>query len=292
MVLYNMQIDPIAVIGKIPKSMLMIVGVSLVILIGVVDFSSGYDISVAFLYLLPVLLFALGGTPMSAILISIFSAVTMFWADLASGHVYAHKAIPIWNFIMALGIFLTIAFSNLKIKELMQKEREHACNDFLTNVYTTRYFYEQTHIEINRSARYKQPLTLAYIDVDNFKYINDTYGHSMGDDLLRIVAESLKTMLRSTDIISRLGGDEFAVLMPDTNEEHAKIAITKVQKTLLETVTKNGWPVTFSIGVATCYGPKCLQDELIKMADGLMYDVKKNGKNMIKYGLFESLRSS
>ncbi|HYA85574.1 MAG TPA: GGDEF domain-containing protein [Nitrospirota bacterium] len=292
MVLYHMHIDPFKVIGKIPKPLLTIIGVSLVIIIGVIDYSFGYEISVAFLYLLPVLLFALGGTPKSAVLISIFSAVTMFWADLASGHVYSHNAIPIWNFTMVLGIFLTIAFSNLKIKELMQKEHEHACNDFLTNVYTTRYFYEQTHIEINRSARYKQPLTLAYIDVDNFKYVNDTYGHSIGDDLLRIVAESLKTMLRSTDIVSRLGGDEFAVLMPDTNEDHAKIAITKVQKKLLESVNKNGWPVTFSIGVATCYGPACLQNELIKMADGLMYDVKKNGKNMIKYGLFESLNAS
>jgi diguanylate cyclase (GGDEF)-like protein len=292
MIIYYMHIDPSTVIGKIPKSILMILGFSLVLLIGAIDYGSGYEISVSFLYLLPILLFALGGTPTSAILISIFSAVTLFWADLASGHVYSHKAIPIWNFVMALGVFLTIAFSNLKIKELMQREHEYACNDYLTNVYSTRYFYEQARIEISRSSRYKQPLSLAYIDIDNFKYINDTYGHSIGDNLLRIVAESMKTMLRSTDIISRLGGDEFAILMPETNEVHSKVAITKVQKQLLETVEKNGWPVTFSIGVVTCYGPICSQDELIKMADDLMYDVKKSGKNMIKYGLFERPNAS
>jgi len=282
-----MHIDPLTILGKIPKSLLMILGVSLVLLIGEIDYITGYHISVSFLYLFPVMLIAWVGSPASATLVSILSAVMLLWTDLSSGHAYSSAAIPTWNFIMQLGIFLTIAFANLKIKELLQREHEHACNDFLTNVKNIRFFYEQARIEINRSFRYNQPLTLAYIDIDNLKLINDTYGHSKGDDLLRIVAESMNTMLRSTDIVSRLGGDEFAILMPDTNEEHAKVAITKVQVQLREIVKKNGLPVTFSVGVITCYGPTCSQDELIKMADNLMYGAKKNGKNTIKYGLLK-----
>jgi diguanylate cyclase (GGDEF)-like protein len=289
---FCMQIDPLKVLGRIPKSLLIFLSVSLVMLISIIDYVTGFQVSVSFLYLFPIMLIALVGTPVSATLISIFSAITLFWADLASGHIYTHKAIPLWNFITELGVFITFAFANLKIKKLLQREHEFACSDYLTDVYNSRYFYEQARLEINRSARYKQPLTLAYLDIDNFKNINDTYGHSIGDDLLRTVAESMKTMLRATDIISRMGGDEFAILMPDTSDEQAKVVVSKVQHMLLETLKKNGWPVTFSIGVVTCYVPPCSHDDLIKKADNLMYDVKKNGKNMIKFGLFEQHETS
>lgn len=286
-----MHIDPLKALGKIPKSLLIIFDVSLVLLIGVIDYVTGYQTSVSFLYLFPIMLIAWAGNRTSAILVSIIGAVTWLEADLARGHVYSHTAIPIWNFIMVSGIFLIIAFAILKIKKILQREYDHACNDYLTNVKNARYFYEQVRMEITRSARYNRPLTLAYIDIDDFKLMNDTYGHNIGDYLLRTVAESMKSTLRSIDVISRIGGDEFAILMPETNEEQAIIAATKVHEQSLQLVKKNGWPVTFSLGVITCYSPTCSADELIKMADALMYDAKKSGKNAIKFGFFEQRKT-
>src|SRR5271169_4940511 len=107
-----MQIDPLKVLGRIPKPLLIFLSVSLVMLISIIDYVTGFQVSVSFLYLFPIMLIALVGTPVSATMISIFSAITLFGADLASGHIYIHKAIPIWNFVTELGIFLTFAFAN------------------------------------------------------------------------------------------------------------------------------------------------------------------------------------
>jgi diguanylate cyclase (GGDEF)-like protein len=256
-------------------------------MISSLDFITGYDISVSVLYLFPIVLIAWfeGGVP--AALISIFSAITWAVADLASGHIYSHIAVSIWNAIMVLGMFLIVAYSVAAVKKLLISEREHAHNDYLTGVTNAGYFYEQANMEIIRSARYNRPLTLAYIDIDNFEQVNDTFGHNTGDNLLRAVATTMKATLRSTDSIARLGGDQFAILMPETSQEHAAIAINKVREQLLETVRKKGWPVTFSIGVATCYTPTCTTDELVKMADTLMYAAKKSGKNMVKFEILD-----
>jgi diguanylate cyclase (GGDEF)-like protein len=270
-------------LGKIPKPVMSILGVLLAVMIGVLDRITGYEISFTPFYLLPVLLITWFEGGVSAAVISVFSAVIWLAADVTSGHVYSHFAIPLWNATMRLGIFLTVAYSFATIKKLLEREREQARVDYLTNVPNARYFYEQTRVEISRSARYKRPFTIAYIDIDNFKSVNDTLGHGSGDELLQTVAETMKTTLRLTDIIARLGGDEFAVFLPETGAEQATVAINKVQKRLRDAVEKNGWPVTFSLGVVSCYDHRSPLDELIKIADHCMYTAKKSGKNTVKY---------
>ena len=126
-------------------------------------------------------------------------------------------------------------------------------------------------------------MTVAYIDLDNFKQINDQFGHAAGDVLLRVVAETLQTNLRRTDIIARMGGDEFVVLLPETNEESARIAIAKVRDSLLGIMAQNKWAVTFSIGAITFFSFAANPDELIRKVDELMYSVKVGGKNNIRF---------
>jgi diguanylate cyclase (GGDEF)-like protein len=138
-------------------------------------------------------------------------------------------------------------------------------------------------MEINRARRYEHPLTVAYIDLDNFKTINDRFGHSMGDNLLRLVADTIKNNIRLIDTVVRMGGDEFAILLPETGPEAAKAITRKIQKINLELMQKNGWPVTFSIGVVTFISPPSTVDEILKRSDNLMYSAKNNGKNTIKY---------
>jgi diguanylate cyclase (GGDEF)-like protein len=141
-------------------------------------------------------------------------------------------------------------------------------------------------MEIDRLERYQHPFTLAYIDLDNFKALNDQSGHLTGDKALRATVSFIRSHMRRTDVIARLGGDEFALLLPETNEELARIAVSKIQNGLLEEMQRNNWPITLSIGVLTCRVPPPSTDVLIKMADELMYSVKRQRKNGINYSTF------
>jgi diguanylate cyclase (GGDEF)-like protein len=268
--------------GKLPKPSLTLFGLLLVLAIGGLDTITSYDISISVLYLLPIILIAWYEGGVSATLIAIFSAITWATSDLVSGHIYSHITVRIWNAITVLGMFLFVAYSITTVKKLFIKEREHADTDDLTGLANIKFFYEQARIEISRSAKYKLPLTLAYIDIDNLRHVNDTLGHIAGDYLLHEVAQIMRSTLRPTDIISRLGGSKFAVLMPETNNENATVIIHKVQKHLLDVVKKNGWPVAFSTGVVTCDGTTYTLDELIAMAEDLMNAARETGKNMVK----------
>jgi diguanylate cyclase (GGDEF)-like protein len=162
----------------------------------------------------------------------------------------------------------------------------------LTGVANIRSFYEQARIEISRSAIDKQPLTLAYIDIDNLRHVNDTLGHTAGDYLLHEAAQIMRSTLRSTDIISRLGGSKFAILMPETKNENATVIIYKVQEHLLNMVKKRGWPVTFNTGVVTCEGTTFTIDWLIKLAEELMNAARATGKNIVKSKILDSLSTT
>jgi diguanylate cyclase (GGDEF)-like protein len=209
------------------------------------------------------------------------------WADIYSGNIYSYFAISVWNSMMRLGLFLMAAFSLLEIKRLLENERTFARTDFLTSVANSRAFYNSAQTEIDRSVRFSRPFTIVYIDIDNFKQVNDTLGHLQGDNLLKSIAGTIKNNIRSIDIVARLGGDEFAILFTETNEENAKTALNKIQKEIFSIVKNNNWPVTFSIGVVTCY-ESCNLDELIKEVDKLMYKVKESGKNGIAYKIHET----
>lgn len=271
----------------IPKTVIPVIGVVLVIFIGAIDYLTGYEIAFSIFYLLPVAFVSWLGKRSHAVIISILSASTWLLADLAAGHHYPHPTILVWNSIIGLGFFLTGTFLLSTIKELLWREQTFARIDFLTGVTNSRAFNEIAKLEIERSVRYAHPLTIAYIDIDNFKQVNDALGHNQGDNLLKTVAKTMKENMRSTDIVARLGGDEFVILLPETNEESAKASIDKLQRCLLDMVAKNNkWPVTFSIGVVTCY-KSCNLDELIKEVDDLMYSAKENGKNRIEFKLHE-----
>jgi diguanylate cyclase (GGDEF)-like protein len=150
----------------------------------------------------------------------------------------------------------------------------------------SRVFYDLLQTEINRSQRYKDPFTIAYIDLDNFKTVNDDFGHTTGDQVLRFVVDQVKKHLRKTDVVARLGGDEFVLLLPETNQESAQIVLAKFQRDILAEMQQNNWPVTLSIGVLTCIDAPQAIEEVVRMVDGLMYSVKRGSKNGIEYATY------
>jgi diguanylate cyclase (GGDEF)-like protein len=265
------------------KPLLVILVFILVVLLGVVDYLTDSEISFSIPFLIPICLvtwFTGGG---AGVFISITCTVTWTVADMMVSGTYSNPAIPYWNATARLGLFLIVTYILSALKTALEREKKLARTDYLTGVANRMSFFELANIEINRSRRYKHPFTIAYMDIDNFKFVNDYFGHDAGDTLLRSVAESIRNNIRESDIIARLGGDEFAILMPETGYESSQVVIPRVQKNLLDIVQKNGWPVTFSIGVVTFISPLDSIDEVIKKADDLMYLVKKSGKNTISY---------
>jgi diguanylate cyclase (GGDEF)-like protein len=175
--------------------------------------------------------------------------------------------------------------SESRLKSLLGKEQELARIDPLTNVPNRRAFYEALDRERVRSLRYHRPLTIAYVDLDNFKKVNDSLGHAVGDELLLQVAAGLSRNLRASDYVGRLGGDEFAVLLPETDAAAAKLVLGKLRLRLLEEMKAHGWQVTFSIGAATFLDPPDSLDVIIRMADETMYAIKAHGKDNVSVSL-------
>lgn len=273
--------------SKQSKSFIVVVGFLLVVFIGIVDYLTGAEISLSIFYLLPISLVAWFTGKWRGFVVSVASGVTWLAADLATGHIYSHPVIPYWNMTVRLGFFLIVTFTLHKLKIALVLERALARTDSLTGIANGRTFDELANSEINRARRYRHPFTLAYIDLDNFKTVNDHFGHTTGDTLLQLVAKIIQDNLRAVDIVARLGGDEFAILLPETEHEPGQVVIRRIQKNLLDIMQKNGWPVTFSIGMVTFISPLSTVDEMIKMADDLMYSVKSSGKNELKHEVFD-----
>jgi diguanylate cyclase (GGDEF)-like protein len=131
--------------------------------------------------------------------------------------------------------------------------------------------------------------SIAYIDIDNFKHINDTFGHASGDEVLNIVAETLRTNLRNVDVVARLGGDEFVVLLPETDSKEVKEAFRHAHRNLVEGFAKHSMPITFSIGVVSFDSCPESFKQAVQVADETMYSVKRKVKNNIVYQVWDGL---
>jgi diguanylate cyclase (GGDEF)-like protein len=266
----------------------VITGIACIAVIGGIDYLTGYEIAFSLFYLFPVALITWFTGKRPGIAVSIASALIWLLADIKSGQTYTHAAIFVWNSLIRLSFFIIVTFLLSALRESHQLEKEMARLDSLTGAANTRFFSELVRMEIERSLRNRQPFTLVYVDLDNFKSVNDQFGHSMGDKALCAIVKQAKSLLRKVDVVARIGGDEFAILLPETNQAAAKVAIQRVQNGLLDEMRRNNWPVTFSMGVLTCIKTTQTSDDLIKRADELMYWAKKNGKNSIQYSVYAS----
>lgn len=252
-------------------------------ILGILDYSTGFEISFAVFYLIPVTFTAWFCSKNYAIFVSFASAMAWHFSNSLAGEHFSNQVIPFWNTSTRLIFFIIVAILLSKLKDALEHAVKIAGTDFLTGAFNPRKFYESVNLEISRSRRYKRPFTIVYLDADNFKMINDTFGHHTGSELLIKVVAIMKKTLRSTDIIGRLGGDEFAVLLPETDCSQAETVVDKLRRNLLGEMQSEGWKVTFSIGVLTYVESPETVDEVIKLADDLMYEVKKNGKNSAKF---------
>ncbi len=261
----------------------VLMGVALIGAIGFIDTITGYELAFSLFYVMPISLVTWLIGRRSGIVAAIGSALVWLWADVVSGHSYLNPLIPLWNTAIRFSFFVIIVVLLSALRNALEREKASARTDYLTGAVNSRFFFDLLQMEIDRSERYRHPFTVAYVDLDNFKTVNDQFGHLIGDEVLRAVVGYMKTHLRKTDMVARLGGDEFALLLPEMTQESARAALTKLHEGLLEEMRLNQWRITFSVGVLTCGVSPLKADELLGMADKLMYSVKYGGKNAVAY---------
>jgi diguanylate cyclase (GGDEF)-like protein len=187
------------------------------------------------------------------------------------------------NLLTFLANFAAISLQNAK---LFKKTQDLANFDGLTNLYTRRYFTEFLSKEIERAKRYHHELSLMMVDIDHFKKINDTYGHQIGDFVLKETAQVLIKNTRKVDLSARYGGEEFAIVLPETALENARVVGERIRKCVNEHLfvwAAHTLKVTLSVGVSSFLPER--EDEtlekLIKRADAALYEAKETGRNRV-----------
>ncbi|GAO35576.1 hypothetical protein SCT_0967 [Sulfuricella sp. T08] len=250
-----------------------------------VQYKLGQHYHIYMFFLLPVIIMSWYDGRKTGNLFSLLCVIGWLVVDLSIRHDNPFWA-ELFNNFVRLSVLLIVVLIASRLRIALDREHEMARQDTLTGLANRRAFYEMGEIEAERSRRYDRPFTALFFDLDNFKSVNDTKGHDEGDRLLKTVAEILHSRLRTTDICGRLGGDEFAVLLPETGEKAAAIFAAELRASLIEAMEKHGWPVTFSIGVATFHTTPDNLDQLIERADALMYLVKQGGKNAIRQEVY------
>ena len=188
-----------------------------------------------------------------------------------------------------INLIINKTLENKRLQKLAM-EREYykklsACDE-LTELFNYRYFNETLEKEIQRRERYNRPLTLMMIDLDNFKPINDTFGHLVGDTVLKQAASLIKKNTRGCDLVARYGGDEFSVILPETTEEEALVVAYRIREAIDEFNFKTSEGKSISnlsvtIGLSSLPDKSKDKKELIDTADNALYKGKANGKNRV-----------
>lgn len=251
-------------------------------LLFLVDYYTGYEISFSIFYLIPVTLAVLFHGRNLGIAVSVFSALAWITAEILAGAHYSSILVPIWNSLTRLGYF---AFHVLLISSLLKSlEKIHriSVHDPLTDVANWRYFENNANSAIKKAVKERSEIALAYFDIDNFKSVNDTFGHNVGDQILVEITRTVREVLPVADSLARLGGDEFAILLPDTDYAAAKELLEKVMVQVRQRMMQQKWNVTLSMGAMVFSVLPSTIGPMLKNVDDLMYEVKSSGKNSLK----------
>ena len=267
-------------LGRQSRGALITIGLMLLAAVVLVDQTSGPHFEFAVFYLIPVSFFGWFLGRRSGLLLSLVCAAiacAIHWAHLSN----ASSSFAYWNALAWLAVYVFFILIISELGSLYGRERAWSRTDALTGIPNRRAFFERLEIEKNRARRHIRPLTLAYVDLDHFKEVNDMFGHAAGDKLLGVVATAMKLEVRQTDAIARLGGDEFAVLLPETDKFAAAAALGKLRSALDAAMQERNWPVTFSIGVVTFQPPPESVQEIVSAADQAMYTAKKRGRGQL-----------
>ncbi len=259
-----------------------LLGIAAVTLIAVADWFTGPTVSLEMLYAIAVMAAAWLGGARQGIL-----AAGVAGADSLAAHALRLEPIMVtpgtlWNAGTRFTALALIAAVVGRLRAVLLEQRHHAMTDPLTGALNRRAFQMAAERERQRSRREHTPLTLAYLDLDGFKSVNDRLGHAVGDAMLTRFADTITRTIRGSDLLCRIGGDEFTVLLPATDARSAVVVLNRIRSVLAERCAScPDQTMTASIGIATFHEAPETVGEMVAQADRLMYRAKANGKDRI-----------
>lgn len=266
--------------------------VLMIALIGWADGETGEDIGLSIFYFVPVVLAGWFCGRSGAVLAACASALAWLACETYWWHEHTHLGAALNGTFRLVGFCLVgLTFHqihsdrdskdrlNHELAELLEHEKTDARTDALTGLANARSFSEALRIELARNQRDLRPVCLLYLDLDNFKKVNDTFGHAKGSEVLREVGSLMRRVLRAADIPARIGGDEFAALLWNTELPEARF----IAERLVEAVARldEGTGLGASVGVIVFHHPGISPEDLLREVDALMYTAKREGKSRV-----------
>jgi len=264
-----------------------LVCIAAIFLLGALRSAIDADFTFASLAILPVLAIAWIGGKRSGLFAAFLAAAMWTVADIVAERQFSNQWIPWANAVTRLMTYGLVALLAAQVRLQLEREHEYATRDALTGLQNRRAFFAAGTAEVERSQRYTHPMAIVFLDLDDFKQLNDSRGHDAGDAALRATAKALSGTLRASDQLARLGGDEFAVLLPEIGYDAAVEAGRKIGAAV-NTALKDFPPVKGSIGVAWFDTAECSFPSMLKAADDLMYEVKESGKDAVRARRFDA----
>ncbi|HVO34072.1 MAG TPA: GGDEF domain-containing protein, partial [Gemmatimonadales bacterium] len=257
----------------------LVVSSGLLAAIALVDYFTGFEVQIAVLYLIPIFVASARVGRSAGMVFALLSSVAGVGSDLLAGQRFSSWPALVIEFVLRTALFLVFVEVIAALRHALDREKESARTDPLTGVSNRRHFIELTSAALAFARRYRRPMTIAYLDLDSFKQINDRFGHQTGDEVLRAVAHTVHNRLRATDVVGRLGGDEFAVCLPETGAEAAALVLGRLREDCTAALPESCRSVTVSVGMVTFAYPPATVDELLERTDTMLYAAKREGKN-------------
>ena len=250
-----------------------------VLLVSAFDYLTGTELRIYPLYFLPLSAAGWSGSIRSALLIAALCTAGWVVSNMLAGMSYSTTIVWIGNVLAQAVGFAVVGFLMASVSRALERERTLSRIDHLTGLLNVRAFQEQGRSVLAACRRRGRSVALAYVDVDDFKRVNDSVGHAGGDRVLELVGSALRGTVRADDVAARMGGDEFAILMSETDEAGARSFLERVRETLARELADSPHPITLSVGAVVFAAPPDDLDELLRRADALMYRGKAEGKN-------------
>lgn len=252
--------------------------------IGILDYRFGIEISLSDFYLLPVAVATWYADRKAGALCALLADIPLLVERARTDFFAGRPGVLFWELVMQAGVMLVVVYLLDRLRVHVENEAALARMDGLTGILNRRGFLERLEFSIQLTRRQQLRFALAFIDLDDFKAINDSLGHAEGDRVLRLAARVFRDSSRHSDVAARLGGDEFALLLHGLNPGTAAKFIHELHDEFRRAFELEHLSVTCSIGCAVFDASLPDTDEVIRASDGLMYEVKRRGKNSVLIG--------
>jgi diguanylate cyclase (GGDEF)-like protein len=264
------------------RAAMVLLTIATIAVMGWLDSRYGSYISFTALYLIPVAVIAWYIGRSGGRAAAFVAGAAKVAADLFTAVTPQPAITIVWNAATIIVLSMVVGEVLTQLHVALDAEHDLARTDALSGLPNTRSFHELAIIELERARRYHHTFTVAVMDLDHFKQVNDTLGHDVGDRLIRDVAQALRANLRRVDVVARLGGDEFTLMLPETDAEQAQVALSHVRIALRGLDDFYGPDVKASIGAVTFRTSPETVGDMLRLADTAMYRAKAAGRDRIE----------